>query len=181
MESKIFSPLSENELREQTDSLLNTLKKFAIQLGLDWQQVNVVRPYLPLILQRVEKRRQYFRYFHEGMEINEIKQAALVAYWVLKFRPFSYCYDNTSGLSALELDEKYKALNERLAFLYIVSACRENAKIREFERKELSDGLVSEIIYAFKYWDLSKEAVILIAEVLGEAFYGIVTKATSET
>lgn len=182
VEDKICKPLSETTLREQTNNLISEFNKFAKHANLDSRKINIERPYLPLILQRVEKRRQYFRYFHDNMEINEVKQAALVAYWVLKFRPFSYCSDGQGDLrTESELAEKYKALNERFAFFYILSACRKGADVLGFQYQMPSYGLVNEVIYAFKYWDLSKEAVILIAEIIGESLFGIPMYATSET
>lgn len=174
VEDKICKPLSETTLREQTNNLINEFNKFAKHSNLDPRRIGIERPYLPLILQRVEKRRQYFHYFHDDMEINEVKQAALVAYWVLKFRPFSYQSDGRSDpMTESESIEKYKALNERFAFFYILSACRKGADILGFQYRMPSYGLVNEVIYAFKYWDLSKEAIILIAEIIGESFFGI--------
>lgn len=182
MEDKICKPLSETTLREQTNNLVNEFSKFAKHSNLDLRKISIERPYLPLILQRVEKRRQYFHYFHVDMEINEVKQAALVAYWVLKFRPFSYHSDEHSDLvTKSELTEKYKALNERFAFFYILSACRKGADILGSQYQMPSYGLVNEVMYAFKYWDLSKEAIIMIAEIIGESLFGIPMYATNET
>lgn len=182
VEDKIYKPLSEETLREQTNNLISEFNKFAKHSNLDLRRINIERPYLPLILQRVEKRRQYFQYFHDNMEINEVKQAALVAYWVLKFRPFSYRSDGQSNpMTESELTEKYKALNERFAFFYILSACRKGADILDFKYQMPSYGLVNEVIYAFKYWDLSKEAVILVAEIIGESLFGIPMHATNKT
>lgn len=181
VEDKICKPLSEATLREKTNSLINEFIKLAKCSDLDLQRINIERSYLPLILQRVEKRRQYFHYFHDDMEMNEVKQAALVAYWVLKFRPFSYCSDGRSDpRTESELTEKYKALNERFAFFYIISACLEGANLRGYQYKMPSSGMVNEVMYAFKYWDLSKEAIILIAEIIGESLFGIPMHATNE-
>ena len=182
MAGNICEPLHEPILRKQTNDLIGEFIKFAKQLNLEPQKISIVRPYLPLILQRVEKRRQYFQYFHNDMKINEVKQAALVAYWILKFRPFSYRSDEQSDLmQELEFNEQYKALNERFAVFYIISACRKGADILDTQCQSPPNALVSELIYAFKYWDLSKEAVILIAETIGESFFGIPTQATEET
>ena len=178
----ICEPLPESELRQQTNDLVGEFIKFATQSGLEPQKINIVRPYLPLILQRVEKRRQYFQYFHNDMKINEVKQAALVAFWVLKLRPFSYRSDEKSDLmQELENNEQYKALNERFAVFYIISACRKGADLLGSKHQSPPRALISEVVYAFKYWDLSKEAVIMIAETIGEAFFGIPTQATEET
>lgn len=178
----ICKPLPEPELRQQTNDLVGAFIKFATHADLEPRKINIVRPYLPLILQRVEKRRQYFQYFHNDMKINEVKQAALVAYWVLKLRPFSYRSDEKNDLvQELEDNEQYKALNERFAFFYIISACRKGADILGSKWQNPPRALILEVIYAFKYWDLSKEAVIMIAETIGEAFYGIPTQATEET
>jgi hypothetical protein len=40
------------------------------------------------IIARVDKRKAYYYCFH-GMEINECKETALYAYWIVKLRPFT--------------------------------------------------------------------------------------------
>lgn len=42
--------------------------------------------------------------------------------------------------------------------------------------RDVSNRLRDEIMYAFTYWDLSKESIILMAETIGESFFGIPTQ-----
>ena len=105
--------------------------------------------------------------FHEGTKINEIKQAALTAYWILKFKPFMV---NSSDPQRNHL---YSRINEGFAAFYISSACRSYAKENHYPTRTRSPRLIDELMYALTYWDLSKESVILIAETFGESFYGI--------
>jgi len=65
----------------------------------------------------VEKREGYFVVFHKGTQINEIKQAALVAYWIIKFKPFMIDSDEPNRM------HRYSRINEGFAFFYILSAC----------------------------------------------------------
>ena len=46
-------------------------------------------PAVAEIFVRVDKRKDYFIIFHDDTDMNEIKEAALMAYWILKFKPFS--------------------------------------------------------------------------------------------
>lgn len=170
MSGNIYEPLSEPKLKDKTNGLVSQFIKYAYHLGLAPQDISIKRSYLPLILQRVHKRKKYFHYFHAGMKMNEVKRAALVAYWVLKFRPFSYCGDAQNEFP----------LNEGFAFFYILSVCQKCADIHGVDSRRPSDELVYEMMYAFKYWDLNKEAIILMAEIIAESFFGVPTQATKE-
>lgn len=42
---------------------------------------------------RIDKRRDYFIIFHDETYINEIREASLLAYWLIKFKPFNIVSD----------------------------------------------------------------------------------------
>jgi hypothetical protein len=58
------------------------------------------------IIIRVDKRKAYYQCFHH-MEINECKEAALYAYWILKLRPFTITDSRYSKMTdACHINEK---------------------------------------------------------------------------
>lgn len=109
---------------------------------------------------RVDKRRDYYIIFHDETHLSEVREAALMAFWILKFKPF------------LITSEKAKDLNFNVncgfAAYIILSAVREDIEREYHGKKELSinKDYVKKLQYALKYWDLSKEALMLIAETL---------------
>lgn len=166
----LYIPPKEEVLKEKSDKLILNFIKYAQALDLDVKEICIQKAVIPRILLRVDKREGYFTVFHENTSINEVKQAALVAYWILKFKPFMINTEHSTPGRAV----KYRNINEGFAFFYILSSCNETAKVNKRKvTAEISSQLKDEIMYAFTYWDLSKESMIMIAETIGEAFYGI--------
>lgn len=162
-----YLPPEEKVLHNKSNELLTQFSKYAEQHDLSPSDVCIQRSLIPLIILRVDKREGYFIVFHEQTRINEIKQAALVAYWILKFRPFMVITNDP------ERSHEFRRINEGFAAFYLLSAMKQYAVNQGNNVTELSKRLVDELLYAFTYWDLSKEAAILIAETIGEAFFGI--------
>lgn len=166
-EKILYDPPEIAALMKKSNQLIQQFLKYAEAQGIRSEDVSIQRTIVPRILLRVDKREGYFMVFHDQTRINEVKQAALTAYWILKFRPFMVSDKNP------ELASRHCRINEGFAFFYILSALKQYAAINHITPRPLSKNLVDEILYAFSYWDLSKEAVILISETIGEAFFGI--------
>lgn len=152
----------EEILFEKVQSLLDTFGVFVemhkdIEIG-DFE-ANIVL--LTEALVRIDKRRDYFMIFHDDTDMNEIKEAALLAYWILKFKPFSVKNEG--------VEKKYRQINEAFAVFVIYSVIKEVSERNSDMKFSISKGYNAKIIYAFKFWDLSKEAIMLVAESLCEA------------
>lgn len=166
-ESIVYVPPEEQIISKRTNALTRQFRKYAEAIGLSPSEVCIQRVILPRIISRVDKREDYFLVFHKGTKINEIKQAALTAYWILKLRPFMINCEDPKRMS------HYSRINEGFAFFYILSACKQYAEIKHYTMRNVSNRLRDETLYAFTYWDLSKESVILMAETIGESYFGI--------
>ena len=135
------------------------------QNDLKIEDIIINRPLLTELLVRIDKRKDYFVIFHDDTEMNEIKESALTAYWILKFKPFSI-KDNIP-----ELRMKYERINEAFAVFVIYSAIKEKSKYVQDMNFSISKEYNKKIMYGFKFWDISKEALMLISESLCEAMY----------
>lgn len=109
---------------------------------------------------RVDKRKDYFLIYHNQTQMNEIKESALICYWILKFRPFSY--------RGTKKKDHFFQINEIFATEVLLSAIKEVTKSSECHFS-ISSDYVRKLIYAFRYWDISKEAMMLICESQCEA------------
>lgn len=152
-------------LYDEVSSLLETLAVYVDkQKDLDFEKNVVVNlPAMGELLVRVDKRKDYFIIYHDNTEMNEIKEAALLAYWILKFKPISVKTDD------LILKRKYDQINEAFAVFILYSTIMEETKRVDGMRFSISKEYNKKIMYAFKFWDLSKESIMLIAESLCEA------------
>lgn len=154
-------------LERKSNALISQFIKYAKAAKLSPEEICIQRADIPRIVLRVDKREGYFAVFHKRMKINEIKQAALTAYWVLKFKPFMISTEDPKR------SHKYARINEGFAVFYILSACKQSAEENGYVTRDFSESLHHELMYAFTYWDLSKESMIMMAETIGESFFGI--------
>jgi hypothetical protein len=124
-------------------------------------------PLVSDIFKRIDQRGDYYAYFHtkregaEQMMMAETKHVALMAYWVIKYKPLSLPRSIADDLYQM----KCCTLNEYFAAFCIFSLAKTVPRLKDvnayFSPKNL-DG----IVYTFMHRDISKEAMILYVESL---------------
>jgi hypothetical protein len=102
------------------------------------------------ICERIEKRRIYFHIFY-NCKMGELNEGSLMCFWILKLMPFSH---NT--IPANEL-------NAKIALYLFYNVLLYHAK-KNGKKVNLSDSLNKDLYYAFRFRDLSKEAIMALAE-----------------
>jgi len=115
------------------------------------------------IVTQVWKRKIYFRIFHEGVRsMNEIKEAALYAFWILKIQPF-YIPKQPEFTNKINILVALRILlNGVGAFVY-----GKNKKEKDAAKKyafNFSGSMISDLYYSFKYRDWSKESLMDMGE-----------------
>jgi len=102
------------------------------------------------IYTRIEKRRVYFHIYHR-MEMGEINEGALICFWILKLMPFRH-EDITNSL-----------LNTKIAYTVFVNLLKYVAS-KTKRHVNVKAMLMNNLLYAFQYRDLSKEAIMALVE-----------------
>jgi len=105
------------------------------------------------IITRIEKRRVYFHIYHNGTKMGEINEVSLICFWIIKLMPFKHKNIPNSNLN---IKIAYNFIAEIV--LYVTNEKGINKNIGLLQQRNL--------LYAFKYRDLSKEAIMAIAESL---------------
>jgi hypothetical protein len=104
---------------------------------------------------RVDKRKAYYQCFH-NMEINECKEVALYAYWVLKLRPFTIT------------DLKYKndavagTINESFAVFLIGFVLESTNRIKQ--TPNIKEDYKRLMEYSFRFRNISIDSFIVLIE-----------------
>lgn len=129
------------------------------------------------IVERVRMRKLYFYVYHDLSspdDLNELKEASLYAFWILKLHPFRW----REGYYTLQINplDNY-ALNARVALglfirglkLYAAGKTAEAARTAQKDTYIVSlaksnSEIVSTLYYSFRYRDWSKEALMDLAE-----------------
>lgn len=109
------------------------------------------------IINLVERRRVYFHVFH-GINMSEWNEISLYCFWIIKLQPF-YELPPTGNIPGKQANE----VNARIATRLLLHAAN---KIRKKNGKERTNAFVDNLIHAFRYRDISKEAIMAIFEAL---------------
>jgi len=152
-------------MKTQMNKFVSYCKKTLTTLGYDLKEIMVSKNNIIELIERVEKRRIYFRVFY-NCDMNELNEAALFCFWILKLQPFRYVDKD---------DTERNTINMKIAlciFLHIINFYVEecNKKItkdnKENKKKKIvniTDDIVNNLLYSFRYRDLSKEALMSLA------------------
>jgi hypothetical protein len=115
------------------------------------------------VIVRVDKRDAYFHCFHD-IEMSERKSASLYAYWLLKFKPF-FITDNRF------LDkESGSQINEAFAIYLISSILFFSNKLTPSKEEKVT--YYKKLMYAFKYRNISIDAMLLLVESINTETFG---------
>jgi len=106
------------------------------------------------IITRVEMRRVYFHIYHP-IEMGELNEGALICFWILKLMPFKH---ETISTPLLNAKIAYTLFSNMLFYV----AAKTNPK----RKVNVKSDLMNNTFYAFRYRDLSKEAIMALAESL---------------
>ena len=155
-----YKQLESSEMKKLCNDLIKLSKDFAIATGVDVSKLNFNYKLLNQINIRVDKRKDYFIIYHDETYINEAREAALLAYWIVKFKPFYIVSDDIQDYNI--------NINCAFAAYIIFSAVSEyiDRDSNHLQKLKITSSYRDKLSYALKYWDLSKESLMLIAETL---------------
>jgi len=103
------------------------------------------------IFNRIEMRRLYFHIFHKGTDMGELNEGSLLCFWILKLMPFEH--DNFPNIT----------LNVKIVSCIFINMLKYVAK-KKGRRVNIKADTIDYLAYAFMYRDLSKEAIMALAE-----------------
>jgi hypothetical protein len=147
-EFPVFSHISQETVHSMIEKLNRYLSGFPYSHAINDITANMNIIYE--IAERIEKRRVYFHIFYD-VNMNELNETSLLCFWILKLHPF---FSNS-----VQTD----ILNAKIAVYLFFTAASYSANATN-KHINMADRLVENIYYAFRFRDLSKEAIMAIAE-----------------
>jgi hypothetical protein len=127
------------------------LDDFSKKMGI-WD-IDCAKPAILQIFNRIEKRRVYFHIFYNDCVMGELNESALMCFWIIKLQPFF-----TNNIPANELNAKI-ALHLFSKTIFFVAS-------KTGKQPHLTGKLLEDLYYSFRFRDISKEALMLLAESL---------------
>jgi hypothetical protein len=148
-----FTPLDSADTERIMGKIPQYLHNIASVLGIsNLNDLLVDQEALYEIITRVEMRRVYFHIYHP-IEMGEINEGALICFWILKLMPFKH---DTISSAVLNTKIAYTIFINML--FYVAAKTKKKVNIKS--------DLMTNTLYAFRYRDLSKEAIMALAESL---------------
>jgi hypothetical protein len=148
-EFPLFTKLDKRQTTLLRSRVKVYLRGFETNCGIT--NIHTSNPVMLEIYERIEKRRVYFHIFYNGCKMGELNEGSLMCFWILKLMPFTH-----TNIPANELNAKIALYLLNNMLLYYA---KKNKK-----RVNISDSLSKDIYYSFRFRDVSKEAIMVLAE-----------------
>ncbi|MDR2547218.1 MAG: hypothetical protein LBC96_06870 [Lachnospiraceae bacterium] len=157
-------PPSEEYLNNKRSYFQKILHEFANYVSIDKSRIKVDNKLLDDVIVRLHQRLNYYLFFH-GKNLEQSRQAAIYAYWILRYRP----------LRVLVWDKAYD-VNIYFAFYTLfavalfqtLSSCPKEYQVDIVMniRKEYE----SDFLRSFNEYDISKESMMMISDSIKSIF-----------
>ena len=162
----VYEELKYNDISIECEALIKQWNNFIKENSPDMLENRdyfIHKKNLYEVLRRVDKRRVYYKVFHDLVKINEFKFVALQCYWINTLKPFMVVND-TSNI--------YNSPNELFSVYLIISMVRSVFEDVYPEEKFVypSPKRISDMVYNFKYCDLSREGTIAFVETFADNY-----------
>ena len=151
---------SDDFIKSEVEKLFKVVKSFCKTSCIDPDRINYNMPTIRDMIVRIDMRQVYFEIFHDRMDINEYKRNnGLMIFWILKLHPF---WINIKNGDSDELIKQAANINEQIALHIAVSLLREYNPGFFEKGKDMVQAYCNELLYSFRYRDLSKESLFLM-------------------
>jgi hypothetical protein len=148
---KSFEKFSLVEMNAMLDRFYHYYKSVIGLLGVPEKDVLFQKSVLMEVINRVEKRRVYFKIFYD-CKMSEINEIALFCFWIAKLKPFSHTTD--------------AVINDKIAVFYFFHRIDKTAQTPPVKKLVITEYLVKDLSYDLRYRDVSKEALMTLAKAL---------------
>jgi len=152
-EFPIFTPLDKITVQNMLLKMESYLHNISDIIKIDHKKIETSMDIIYEIIERIEKRRIYFHIYYNGCKMGELNEGALMCFWINKLNPFHH-----NGIPN-------NILNAKIALCLFLNVLHYHTQ-KENILLNITENMVNDIYYAFRFRDLSKEAIMILAESL---------------
>jgi hypothetical protein len=146
----VFSHIDKDTVDKAVAKIIKYLGNISSVLKTDTASIIMSDDVLIDIIGRVERYRVYFHVFHEGSELDELNEGALLCYWIAKRCPFYHPEIKTS------------TLNVKIAVCLLTNTIYYYSR-KTGQDKRISVRFIGDLYYSLIYRDISKESLMILA------------------
>lgn len=149
----VYREPNEDQVIQEVEKIITMAGMLCRVLGIDPKKFKINISALKDIVIRIDERKLYFYIYHNRMKPNECKMLSLFIYWTLKLRPFWFLEDKDDSDFASTVNEKFCAY----VFIQVLQIIKPQKCLTVAK-----SGFLTELVYSFRYRDLSKESLYLV-------------------
>ena len=161
----MYTNLPETVMLQCLDRFKNLLANFNSLFKGYFEGYTYSIPIVCEIFKRIDQRADYYMYFHSDpkspMKMSQTKETALMAFWILKYKPLSLPAYKANQLFI----EKNCTINEYFA-VYCIASCACELSPRADILSCFTPKKINILVYNFMHRDISKEAMICYVDSL---------------
>lgn len=166
-ENFYYKGLSPEEKQRNMNYIQALLDKFIEVSKLDRKYIGTNDIALHDIVTRIDQRKDYYQYFHSEIltgdldirTISQVKQIALLCFWLIKYKPF---FITDVDISNNYYKEWRCTVNELFAVYIFITFAYKHSPDKIHRKYYKSKKFKEELAYCFAERDLSKESLILL-------------------
>lgn len=152
-----YTRVSNEDAKEFYENFMDILESFMKFMDIK-EDINVVRPVIGRICERVDQRKDYYLYYHSDeqtvMHMSHEKEVALWIYWICKYKPIHF--------KKITEEEKFFSengctLSDAFAVYMIICIVIVNDQSKA---DCFTDDRINDLYYEMANRDFSKEAII---------------------
>jgi len=151
----IFSHIDKHLIDQMSMKILKLLSNLSSVLGINTTEITYSEDALIEIIERVEKHRVYFHIFHDGCELGELNEGALLCFWISKQQPFYHPKIKTN------------TLNAKIAICLFTNAIYYHSEKMKLD-KRISNHFINDLYYSLIFRDINKESLMILANSFAE-------------
>jgi len=151
----VFSHIDKSTIDQISMKIIKLLGNLSSVLGIETTEITYSDEILIEIIERIEKHRVYFHIFHDGCELGELNEGALLCFWIAKQHPFYHPKIKTNTLNA-----KIAICLFTNAIYYYSDKMKRNKKI--------SEHFINDLYYSLIFRDINKESLMILANSFAE-------------
>ncbi len=162
-----YIPLEDKHLIKIYNAFFDKFKKFLSEMKYPSDTKYFINGYSLIdVIMRVDKRKAYFFCFH-NMDINERKEAALYAYWIIKFKPFAivderYCNSKKSA----RINELFSAYVIYSILLSENDTYKKIEPMKLMEPKKNKFTYHDKLMYSLHYRGISIDSMMFLVDTM---------------
>lgn len=134
----LYEAPSDGSIVEDLDAIESLFEVFCEKLKLEKNSFSVDEEKIMEALIRADQRKLHYKMYHKGTELNEPKEAAILAFWISRFKPFVCKSDERCFVG------RY---NELFSLHLIVSAVRGYRKTHKMQGMHLPRNIWRDLLY----------------------------------